>query len=80
MSSQHEDCRSAWGGFSRCRGFQIVRAVFPTRRLQAPVGETSQRLNPGQRGPNVHVRKAKKKQPGAWPDCFQIPRGYAFTM
>ena len=40
MSSQHEDCRSARGGFSRCWGFQIVRAVCPTRGLRAPVGET----------------------------------------
>ena len=40
MSTKHKDCRSARGGFSRCWGFQIVRAVCPTRRLHAPVGET----------------------------------------
>ena len=40
MIIKHEDCRSAWGGFSRCGGFQIVRAVCPTRRLHAPIGET----------------------------------------
>ena len=40
MSTKHEDCRSAWGGFSRCWGFQIVRAVCPTRRLHAPVEKT----------------------------------------
>lgn len=31
MSIEHEDCRSARGGFSRCGGFQIVRAACPTR-------------------------------------------------
>ena len=40
MSIDHEDCRSARSGFSRCGGFQIVRAVCPTRRLHVPVGET----------------------------------------
>ena len=40
MSTKHEDCRSERGGFSRCWGFQIVRAVCPTRRLHAPVEKT----------------------------------------
>ena len=40
MSTKHKDCRSARGGFSRCWGFQIVRAVCPTRRLHTPVEKT----------------------------------------
>ena len=65
----------------------LVVGAFKSSALFAPhaartcrLGKPSQLLNPGQRGPNVRARKAKEKQPGAQPDCFQIPRDHVFTM
>ena len=75
MSIEHEDCRSARGGFSRCGGFQIVRAVCPTRRLHAPVGKTLAAPESGATWAKRARNTAKEKQPGAKPDCFQIPAG-----
>ena len=106
MSIEHEDCRSARGGFSRCGGFQIVRAVCPTRgphalvgknlaapesgatwakrardegkrAVPAPSSEQLLRINlPGARcTPRNADSCCTQKQPGAQPDCFQIPVG-----
>ena len=80
MSIKHEDCRSERGGFSRCWGFQIVRAVCPTRRLHAPVGETLAAPESEATWAKRARNTAKEKQPGTQPDCFQIPQDHVFTM
>ena len=80
MSIKHEDCRSAWGGFSRCGGFQIVRAACPTRGPHVPVGETLATPESEATWAKRARNTAKEKQPGAQPDCFQIPRDHVFTM
>ena len=75
MSTKHEDYRSERGGFSRCWGFQIVRAVCPTRRLHAPVEKTLAAPESGATWAKRARDAAKEKQPGAQPDCFQIHAG-----
>lgn len=80
MSIEHEDCRSARGGFSRCWGFQIVCAVCPTRGPHAPVGETLAAPESGATWAKRARNTAKEKQPGAQPDCFQIRLGYRSTI
>ena len=80
MSTKHEDCRTERGGFSRCWGFQIVRAVCPTRRLHAPVEKTLAAPESEATWAKRARNTAKEKQPGTQPDCFQIPRDYVFTM
>ena len=80
MSTKHEDCRFARGGFSRCWGFQIVRAVCPTRRLHALVEKTLAAPESGATWAKRARNTAKEKQPGAQPDCFQILRDHVFTM
>ena len=65
MSIDHEDCRSARSGVSRCGGLQIVRAVCPTRGPHVPVGKTLAAPESGATWAKRARNTAKEKQPGA---------------
>ena len=74
MSIKHEDCRSAWGGFSRCGGFQIVRAVCPTRRLHAPVEKTLAAPESGATWAKRARNTAKESSPARSQTAFKSTR------